>query len=250
MYPVTNNPIINNQQPISHTMAIKMNSTYSKKLGLPGYSSHQFSISVETELVTTADLPAESERFYHLLQSNVDRQIEAVGFVPPYDYGMEPAGKAGGANPAPSAPANVTALTPAIASVIASAIASAIASPNALPNGTANNGASPPANPSPNGAANNGANGNGANWQRGPAWKCTDKQRDLILKLVDEHQLDKGGVEALAVERFGKGVRLLNKIEASGLIDELLDTHGGNDQGGARRRNGTAYNGANGRRTA
>jgi len=108
------------------------------------------------------------------------------------------------------------------------------------------------ANPAPNGNdANGGNNGNCANWQRGPAWKCSDKQRDLILKLVEEHQLDKAGVEALAIERFGKGVRLLNKIEASGLIDELLDTHGnGNNQGNTKRRNGSAYNGANGRRTA
>ena len=43
-------------------MAIKFNATYSKKLGLPGLSSHQFSVSVETELVTTDDIPAESQR--------------------------------------------------------------------------------------------------------------------------------------------------------------------------------------------
>jgi hypothetical protein len=66
-----------------------------------------------------------------------------------------------------------------------------------------------------------------ANWQRGPAWKCSDMQKGLILKLVDEHQLEKPDVEALVVERFGKGVRVLNKVEDSGLIDELLDTHGG-----------------------
>jgi len=55
-------------------------------------------------------------------------------------------------------------------------------------------------------------------------------------------------VEALAIDRFGKGVRILNKIEASGLIDELLDTHGngGNPgQGNTRRHNGSPYNGAN-----
>ena len=31
-------------------MAIKLVANYSKRLGLPGYSSHQFSVSVETEL--------------------------------------------------------------------------------------------------------------------------------------------------------------------------------------------------------
>ena len=86
-----------------------------------------------------------------------------------------------------------------------------------------------------------------ANWQRGPAWKCSDKQKDLILKLVAEHQLDKASVEALAIERFNKGVRQLSKLEASGLIDELLDTHGGGSrpaERGSNRRNGSAYNGA------
>ena len=190
-------------------MAIKMISNYSKRLGLPGYSSHQFSVSVETELVATDDIPAESARLYQLLQTNVDQQIQNTGFVPAYDYGMEPPAETNGTAPAPHAPAT---------------------------------------SPAPNG---NGGNGNGANWHRGPAWKCSDKQRDLILKLVDEHQLDKNNVEALAVERFGKGVKILNKVEASGLIDELLETHGAdNGQGNARRRNGSAYNGANGRRDA
>ncbi|GAG96858.1 unnamed protein product, partial [marine sediment metagenome] len=45
---------------------------YSKRLGLPGYSSHQFSVSIETELVTTDDVPDEAARIYHLLQTNVD----------------------------------------------------------------------------------------------------------------------------------------------------------------------------------
>jgi len=177
-------------------MAIKMNATYSKRLGLPGFSSHQFSVSVETELVATDDIPEESERLYQQLQSSVDEQILATGFVPPTDYGMEDA---------PS-------------------------SPKERPR----------------------ANGQVANsWQRGPAWKCSDKQRDLILKIVEEHQLDKANIESLANERFGKGVRLLNKVEASGLIDELLDTHGGaNRQGTGNRRNGSAYSGGNGRRAA
>jgi len=175
---------------------IKLIANYSKRLGLPGYSSHQFSVSVESELVTTDDVPGEATRLYRLLQTNVDEQILTTGFVPPSTYGMDPPEEANGNR----------AITPL-------------------------------------------ANAN--HWSPGPAWKCSDKQRDLILKLVDEHQLDKGDVEALAVERFGKGVRVLNKVEASGLIDELLDTHGGNNgQGNAKRRNGSAYNGAHDRRVA
>ncbi|MEO5917247.1 MAG: hypothetical protein ABIS50_23655 [Luteolibacter sp.] len=174
-------------------MAIKLIANYSKRLGLPGYSSHQFSVSVETELVTTDDVAAESERLYQRLQSTVDEQILHTGFVPPADYGMDPPADSTKSVTSRDNPTNVTQV---------------------------------------------------ASWQRGPAWKCSDKQKDLILKLVEEHRLDKADIEALAVERFGKGVRLLNKVEASGLIDEMLETYGGgqrHDQG--KRGDNSAYSG-------
>ncbi len=176
-------------------MAIKLIANYSKRLGLPGFSSHQFSVSVETELVATDDIPGQSERLYQLLQRNVDEQILTTGFVPPADYGMEQAKP-------PS------------------------------------NGRSPI------------DGGDSTKWQNGSAWKCSDKQRDLILKVVDEHHLDKSRIEALANERFGKGVKYLNKMEASGLIDELLEVHGPSQPprqtNGHGRANGSAY--ASGRR--
>jgi len=171
-------------------MAVKLIANYSKRLGLPRYSSHQFSVSVETELAATDDVAGESQRLYELLQSSVDEQIQTTGFVPPPTYGMEddPADSPGHAN------------------------------------------------------GRNGSNGtNGSSPLNGGRWKCSDKQKELILKLVDEHQLDKNEVEELAKERFGKGVRTLGKLEASGLIDELIDTHGGRNGG-----NG----GLNGRRPA
>ena len=181
-------------------MAIKLIANYSKRLGLPGYSSHQFSVSVETELVTTDDVAGESARLYQRLQATVDEQIQSTGFVPPANYGMEPQAEIAGSQESQSSASNVT---------------------------------------------------NVANWQRGPAWKCSDKQKDLILKLVEEHQLDKADVEALAIERFGKGVRILNKVEASGLIDELIDTYGSaKHQANGTRRHGSAYGGAHGRRNA
>ncbi len=176
-------------------MAIKLIANYSKRLGLPGYSSHQFSVSVETELLATDDIPQESARLYHLLQSNVDQQILQTGFVPPTDYGMETT-------------SNSTA--------------------------AASNSISQQGQPSQSGHPAPDAT----------RWKCSDKQKDLILKLVDEHQLDKNEVDHLARQRFGKGVRLLSKLEASGLIDELLDTYGGSrSQNGpsSPRSNGTAY---------
>ena len=180
-------------------MAIKLITNYCKRLGLPGYSSHQFSVSVETELTTISDIPAEAERLYHLLQSNVDQQMQKPGFVPPGTYGMEPA-----------------------------------------TNG--NNRQAQADQPQVN----------GVNGHAGPLdgrWKCSDRQRDLILKLVDEHQLDKSRVETLAIERFGQGVRHLDKLAASGLINELLTVHDQNDSNvngspranSTRRVNGSAY---------
>ncbi len=35
-------------------MAIKLIANYSKRLGLPGYSSHQFEVSIETEITHTS----------------------------------------------------------------------------------------------------------------------------------------------------------------------------------------------------
>jgi hypothetical protein len=147
-------------------MAVKLIANYSKRLGLPGYSSHQFSVSVETELNTTDDIAYEAERLYHNLQSNVDAQIQNPGFVAPHDYGMEPS--ASQANtPQPN---NVTPITTEA------------------------------------------------------AWKCSPKQRDLILKVITENGLDKNEIEDLAVERFRKGVKQLNKLEASSLIGLIFDT--------------------------
>jgi hypothetical protein len=162
-------------------MAIKLIANYSKRLGLPGYSSHQFSVSVETELTTTDDIAAESARLYQLLQSNVDEQMLRTGFVPPINYGMEDA-----------------------------------ANPSQLPQPQANGSVTP-------------IHGNGP-------WRCSDKQKDLILNLVDEHSLDKNEIDHLARQRFGKGVKQLNKLEASGLIDELLDAYGGGSRSNCRQR--------------
>ncbi len=222
-------------------MAIKFIANYSKRLGLPGFSSHQFSVSLETELVSLADVPAESARLYELLQTDVDARIQQTGFVPPLDYGMVPGACANGTPQGANGSQNHAAV-------------------NGSPNQTAAaNGTAPSLTGLEASAPANGAD-NPEPVQAPPAtpldgrWKCSDKQRDLILKLVDEHQLDKHAIEALAVERFGHGVRLLDRMEASGLIDELLETHGGGTartrKAATPRANTSAYRGANGRRTA
>jgi hypothetical protein len=141
---------------------ITLETNYSKKIGLPGYSSHQFSVSLKTELADVSQVQQESSRLYTLLQQSVDNSIQQVGYLP-----------------GESAPKN--------------------------------------------------GNGNGHNRQVQPAedsWKCSPAQRDLILKVTEEHKLDKNQVEQLAQDRFSKGVKALNKLEASGLIDELLEQTG------------------------
>jgi len=152
-------------------MALKLTANYSKRLGLPGYSSHQFSVSVETEISNINDVAGESTRLYQSLQQSVDDEIQHTGFVPDEGYGK---------------------------------------------------GTRPTTNGSTNG--NGHSNGHTAN---GEAWACSEKQQELILKLVDEHQLDKGQVDDTSREMFGIGVRELNKLQASGLIDRILDEHGG-----------------------
>src|SRR5260370_9062868 len=70
-------------------MAVKLIANYAKRLGLPGYSSHQFSISIETQVQNLDNVREDSARLYESLQQAVDQQIQQTGFVPPNGYGME-----------------------------------------------------------------------------------------------------------------------------------------------------------------
>jgi hypothetical protein len=164
-------------------MAVKLVTNYSKRLGLPGYSSHQFSVSVETELTNVEDVAGESARLYIQLQESVDEQMQNTGFVPPHEYGMAP-GQTG--------------------------------------NGHAHGGNVQPGN----------GNGNG---HRPPAaaerWNCTDGQKGLIQRVVHENQLDKNEVENMAQQLFGIGVKQLDKMQASQLIEDLLEKTGKKQRG-------------------
>lgn len=63
-------------------MAVKLSANYSKKLGLPQYSSHSFSASVEVELTDLSQVESELQKLYALLQHSVDQEIQQPGFVP------------------------------------------------------------------------------------------------------------------------------------------------------------------------
>ncbi len=152
-------------------MAIKLIGNYAKRLGLPGYSSHQFSVSVETELTDSGDIQGEASRIYDLLQNAVDREIQQTGFIPGESYGLSE-------------------------------------NSSVIPNGSG----------SANRAGNTNSNGNGK-----VRWSCSDKQKEFISKLIAENDLASDTVEDIAQDRFGVGLRQLNKLQASGLIGELLD---------------------------
>ena len=140
-------------------MAVKLIANYAKRLGLPGFSSHQFSVSVETELHDVENVAGESQRLYEVLQQSVDEQIRNSGFVP------------------------------------------------ADKNGHTNGNGEP--------VPHNGNNGAG----------ISEKQLDLIARVVRENNANKTEVENMAVEMFGGSVRTLNRMQASNFIDALFQKY-------------------------
>jgi hypothetical protein len=56
---------------------ITLEANYSKKLGLPGYSSHQYSLTVRKEVADISQI-----ELFTTLQANVDRDIQQTGFLP------------------------------------------------------------------------------------------------------------------------------------------------------------------------
>lgn len=166
-------------------MAITLEANYAKKLGLPNFSSHQYCVTIRTELTDLSQVAEESARLYRLLQDAVDHEIQEVGFMPDASrYGM-------------------------------------------------NNGTATPTNGGSNGHSTNG-NGNGTNGysrqaapkSNGDAWNCTDGQKGFVLRIINESKLDKNEVESMAQQLFGIGVKELDKLQASQLIEELLEKTG------------------------
>jgi hypothetical protein len=151
-------------------MAVKIIANYSKRLGLPGYSSHQFSVSVEAELSSTDNVTSEASRLYKTLQNAVDTEMQSTGFVPSGEYGSWEQ---------PQIQGHTTHRAPISGSAL------------------------------------------------NRPWKASDKQRDLVLKLVENTGIEIEVVEAISEEMFGPCDLVdLNKIQMSGLIDELLSRYG------------------------
>jgi hypothetical protein len=166
-------------------MAIVLEANYAKKLGLPNFSSHQYCVTIRTELTDLSQVEAESARLYQLLQTAVDREIQEVGFMPDASrYGMNPSANGNGH------PSN--------------------GHGNGHPSNGAANGHSRPSPPNRN----------------GDPWNCTEGQKGFVLRIINESQLDKNEVEAMAQQLFGVGVKELDKLQASQLIEELLEKTG------------------------
>jgi hypothetical protein len=90
------------------------------------------------------------------------------------------------------------------------------------------------------GNGNGNANGNGNGHAAAPArnadnWNCTDGQKGFILRIVSESKLNKQDVEDMAQQLFGAGVRDLDKLQASQLIEDLLEKTGKKNGSGQRR---------------
>jgi hypothetical protein len=59
-------------------MASILEANYSKRLGLPGHSSHQYSITLRTELPDVTQAAAETVRLCALLQAGIDRHLQST----------------------------------------------------------------------------------------------------------------------------------------------------------------------------
>jgi hypothetical protein len=155
-------------------MAVLLQITYQKKLGLPNYSSHSVSVSVQVEVSDVNLVAEENARLYQLLQASVDKEIQVVGYLPDATkYGM---------------------------------------------NGESN--------------GNGHRNGNSHHRQNGGDSGISEKQIDLINRIIKENNASKTEVDGMAVEMFGGGVRTLNRMQASNLIDELFEKYPRQNGGG------------------
>jgi hypothetical protein len=64
-----------NPNPKEAIMAVIIEANYSKKIGLPAYSSHSFSVTLKSEIADLSQVDRESAKLYAILQGSVDREI-------------------------------------------------------------------------------------------------------------------------------------------------------------------------------
>ena len=173
-------------------MAVILQMTYQKKLGLPNYSSHSCAVSLTVEIPDVSVAAQESTKLYSLLQTAVDNEIQQVGWMPNAEsYGMN-----NGSRPA-------------------------------------NNGAHSNGNGNGNGNGNHRTAAASAS-NNGDRWNMTDGQKGLILRIINENQLNKQDIEDQSQQLFSIGIKELDKMQASQLIEELLEKVGKKPSGQRR----------------
>lgn len=143
-------------------MAILLEFKYDKRLGLPGYSSHDFGVSMKTEVTDVNEIGEESERVNRILQQSVDSQIVHKGYVP------EQVNDSTGSDQ--------------------------------------DNSKEPEVDPD--------------------KWNCTERQKGLLLTILDRNKLDPIVVEDLSREIHGRSMADLGKRQVSAVIGEVLDRWG------------------------
>jgi len=139
-------------------MAILLEFKYDKRLGLPGYSSHDFGVSMRTEVNNVDQIKEESERAYRLLQQSVDSQLSNPGFIPSENRKEHKQEQAKETNP--------------------------------------------------------------------DHWKVTERQRGLILKILNQNDLPESAVEEVAMEVVGSSMNSLRSGQASLVVGAILDRWG------------------------
>ena len=139
-------------------MAILLEFKYDKRLGLPGYSSHDFGVSMRTEVNNVDQIKEESERAYRLLQQSVDSQLSNPGFIPSETGKEHKQEEAKETNP--------------------------------------------------------------------DNWKVTERQRGLILKILNQNDLPESAVEEVAMEVVGSSMNSLRSGQASLVVGAILDRWG------------------------
>ena len=141
-------------------MAILLQFDYGKKLGPPGYSSHNFGVSMKAEVSDPEEIPQEAQRAYGILQEAVDKQMENPGFVPSQNGKTE------------------------------------IKEPDVDPD----------------------------------KWNCTERQKGLLLTILDRNGLEPIVVEDLSREIHGRSMADLGKMQVSAVIGEAIGRWGRNSQ--------------------
>jgi len=73
-------------------MAVILQMTYMKKLGLPNFSSHSCAVSLTVEIPDASVAAQKAGELYALLQTAVDGEIQQVGaHAGPLEHGRLPA---------------------------------------------------------------------------------------------------------------------------------------------------------------